>query len=140
MDKVLQQAATPGALAQWLLFAFLVGFFLYKEWPGFKKTVSDPVVKDKTLEDRLASIEADVAQIKDKLDRDYVRLNDMEKWRRTMEQMVAESLEEREILMTSMLSVLTALKKIGADGTTDDAINTIQRYINKQAHKRGDDR
>ena len=136
MDKVLQQAATPGALAQWLLFAFLVGFFLYKEWPGFKKTVSDPVVKDKTLEDRLASIEADVAQIKDKLARDYGRLNDMEKWKRSMEQIVTESLEEREILMQAMLGVLGGLRQLGANGPTEEATDTINRYINKQAHKR----
>ena len=53
-----------------------------------------------------------------------------------MEQIVTESLEEREILMQAMLGVLGGLQELGANGPTKAAKATIQDYINKQAHKR----
>ena len=106
MEKTLQQLITGEQLLTWLIIAFLVGYFVYKEWPEFKKRVSGAAVKeatatanDKSITDRLTAIEEDVRQIKDKLDRDYGRLNEMEKWKKTIEQVVAESLEEREILL-----------------------------------------
>ena len=140
MDKILQGAITSEQLIVWLIIAFLVGYFVYKEWPEFKKRMSGIAVKeltDKELKERLAVIEEDIRQIKLKLNQDYDRLNDMEKWKGSMEQLAAASLEEREILMTAMLSILKA-QKDGVNGTTDEAIHMIQKYINKQAHKRGE--
>ena len=60
----------------------------------------------------------------------------MERWKKGMEQIVTESLEEREILMQAMLGVLGGLQELGANGPTKEAKATIQEYINKQAHKR----
>jgi len=151
MDKVLQQAVTPGELGEWLLLAFLVVFFIYKEWPDFKKRVSGSAVKeateksekeatDKSVNERLTAIEETVRQIEEKLDRDYGRINEMERWKKSIEQIAAESLEEREILMQAMLGVLGGLQQLGANGPTEEATDTIHRYINKQAHKRGEDR
>ena len=143
MDKKLAELVTGDQVLTWLLIAFLVGYFLYKEWPELKRRVTGKVMEkvtatetDKTLSDRLSVIEEDVRQIKEKLDRDYGRLNDMERWRKSMEQIAAESLEEREILMQAMLGVLGGLQELGANGPTQEAKDTIQRYINKQAHRR----
>lgn len=143
MEKVLQQAISADQLLAWLICAFLFGYFVYKEWPDFKKRITEGTKQkaeaeatDKSLDARLTAIEADVKQIKDKLDRDYGRLNDMEKWKKSMEQIVTESLEEREILMQAMLGVLGGLRQLGANGPTEEATDTINRYINKQAHKR----
>lgn len=142
MSKSLLELVEPNQIVTWLVIAFLVGYFIYKEWPEFKKRVSGSVAKeaaDKTVNERLSSIEEDVRQIKDKLDRDYGRLNDMERWKRTMEQVAADSLEEREILMQAMLGVLGGLQELGANGVTEEARSRIQTYINKQAHKREGD-
>lgn len=143
MEKVLQQAISADQLLAWLICAFLFGYFVYKEWPELKKRITESTKQkaeaeatDKSLDARLTAIEADVKQIKDKLDRDYGRLNDMEKWKKSMEQIVTESLEEREILMQAMLGVLGGLRQLGANGPTEEATDTINRYINKQAHKR----
>lgn len=143
MDKKLAELVTGDQVLTWLLIAFLVGYFIYKEWPELKRRVTGKVMEkvnatetDKTLSERLTKIEEDVKQIKDKLDRDYGRLNDMERWRKSMEQIAAESLEEREILMQAMLGVLGGLQQLGANGPTEEAQDTIHRYINKQAHKR----
>ena len=123
----------------WLVIAFLFGYFIYKEWPEFKRRVSGSAVKevnDKTVCERLTAIENDVKEIKAKLEIDYTRLNDMDRWKKSMEQIVTESLEEREILMQAMLGVLGGLQELGANGPTEEAKDTIQTYINKQAHKR----
>lgn len=143
LEKALQDLVTPEQILIWLIIAFLVGYFVYREWPEFKKRITGSALDkaaaeavDKSLDARLTSIEEDVRQIKDKLDRDYGRLNDMEKWKRSMEQIVSESLEEREILMQAMLGVLGGLQELGANGPTKEATDTINRYINKQAHRR----
>lgn len=145
MDKKLMELVTGDQVLTWLLIAFLVGYFIYKEWPELKRRVTGKVMEraaaaetDKSLSDRLSVIEEDVRQIKEKLDRDYGRLNDMERWRKSMEQIAAESLEEREILMQAMLGVLGGLQQLGANGPTEEAQDTIHKYINKQAHRRED--
>lgn len=143
MEKILQGLVTGDQLLTWLIIAFLVGYFFYKEWPEFKRRITGSALEkasatatDKSLDARLTAIETDVKQIKEKLDRDYGRLNEMEKWKKTIEQVVAESLEEREILMQAMLGVLGGLQELGANGPTQEATDTIQKYINKQAHRR----
>ena len=52
--------------------------------------------EDKSVCERLTAIESDVRQIKEKLDRDYNRLNDMERWKLSVQRLAADSLEERE--------------------------------------------
>ncbi|MBQ2640586.1 MAG: hypothetical protein IJG15_01160 [Lachnospiraceae bacterium] len=142
MEKKLIEMITADQLLTWLVIAFLVGYFVYKEWPEFKRRITGAAVEkaasaatDKSLSARLTSIEEDIRQIKDKLDRDYGRLNDMERWKRSMEQLASDSLEEREILMEAMLGVLGGLQELGANGPTKEAKSTIQDYINRQAHK-----
>lgn len=139
MDKLLQQAITPEQMILWLIMAFLVGYFIYKEWPEFQRRVSGSAVKaekDKSVTDRLTAIEADIREIKGKLEHDYIRLNDIDLWKKSVDRIVAESLEEREILMQAMLGVLGGLQELGANGQTEEAIDAIHTYINKQAHKR----
>ena len=76
----------------------------------------------------------DVRQIKDKLDLDYNRLNEMERWKMSMQRLAADSLEEREILMQALLGVLGGLQEIGANGPTKAAEAKIRDYLNKKAH------
>lgn len=139
MDRLLQQAITPEQMILWLIMAFLLGYFIYKEWPEFQRRVSGSAVKaekDKSVTDRLTAIEADIREIKGKLEHDYIRLNDIDLWKKSVDRVVAESLEEREILMQAMLGVLGGLQELGANGQTEEAIDAIHTYINKQAHKR----
>ena len=122
-----------------MVIAALFIYFIYKEWPEFRRRVSGSAVKevnDKTVSERLTAIEKDISEIKTKLDIDYTRLNDMDRWKKSMQQIVTESLEEREILMQAMLGVLGGLQELGANGQTEEAKDTIQTYINKQAHRR----
>lgn len=137
---ILKELVSPDQVITWMVIAALFIYFIYKEWPEFRRRVSGSAVKevtDKTVSERLTAIEKDISEIKTKLDIDYTRLNDMDRWKKSMQQIVTESLEEREILMQAMLGVLGGLQELGANGQTEEAKDTIQTYINKQAHKRG---
>lgn len=141
MEKRLIEIVTAEQVLTWLVIAFLVGYFFYKEWPEFKRRISGRAVsaaqdaaQDKSVLDRLTTIEEQLKTIQEKLERDYNRLNDMERWRGSMSRMVADSLEEREILMRAMLGVLGGLQEIGANGPTKTAENTIRDYLNRKAH------
>ena len=141
MEHKLMEMVTADQVLTWILIALLVGYFIYKEWPEFKRRVSGGAVaaekeaaEDKSVCDRLTVIEADVRQIKEKLERDYNRLNSIERWRGSMQRMVTDSLEEREIIMQAMLGVLGGLQEIGANGPTKEAEKKIRNYLNKKAH------
>lgn len=141
MEHKLEELITADQILTWIVIAFLVGYFIYKEWPEFKRRVSGTAVnaakeaaEDKSVLARLSAIETDVKDIKAKLERDYTRINDMERWRGSMERMIADSLEEREILMQAMLGVLGGLQEIGANGPTKKAEEQIRLYLNRKAH------
>jgi hypothetical protein len=140
---ILKNLVTPDQVITWLVIAALFIYFIYKEWPEFKRRISGGAVaaekeaaEDKSVSDRLSAIETDIKQIKENLDRDYHRLNEMERWRGGIQKMGEESLEEREILMQAMIGVLGGLQELGANGPTKSAKAGIQDYINRQAHKR----
>jgi hypothetical protein len=140
---ILKKLVTPDQVVTWLVIAALFIYFIYKEWPEFKRRISGGAVaaekeaaEDKSVSDRLSAIETDIKQIKENLDRDYHRLNEMERGRGGIQKMGEESLEEREILMQAMIGVLGGLQELGANGPTKSAKAGIQDYINRQAHKR----
>lgn len=145
MQNKIMELITGDQVVTWILIAFLVGYFIYKEWPDFQRRVSGKAVKEEkeaaedfSVSQRLTAIETDVRQIKEKLDRDYNRLNDMERWKMSMQRIAADSLEERQILMQALLGVLGGLQEIGANGPTKEAEKTIRSYLNKKAHEAED--
>lgn len=130
------------SLVAWLLIAILVVYFVYKEWPEFRNRVSNGAVKakveeqsEKTLEKRLGGIENDVKEIKEKLDRDYKRINLLEAKIEKTKTAQANTSEELEIIMRALLGVLRGLQEQGTNGPTKDAEAEIQAYLNKKAHK-----
>lgn len=145
MEHELMELVTGGQVAAWILIAFLVGYFVYKEWPDFQRRMTGRAVEkerdaaaDKTVNARLSAIEDDVRQIKEKLERDFTRLNTMERWKKTITGIAEDSLEERQILMEAMLGVLGGLQEIGANGCTKSAETTIRNYLNRKAHDKDD--
>lgn len=125
-----------------LICIILIAYFVYKEWPEFKKRVSSDAVKDqaeeskdKTIEERLANIEKSITEINARLSRDYDRLNGVEEQQKTAREFIDESLEEREIIMEALLGALGGLQELGANGPTREAVKKINGYLNRKAHK-----
>lgn len=141
MEGKLLELISSGQLITWLVIAFLVGFFIYKEWPEFRKRMSSGAVKeqkdaasDKSVDERLGSIEQRLATIEEKLNRDYSRMNELEHESRRNRRMAEESLEEREIIMRALLGALGGLQELGANGVTHAAEAEIRDYLNRKAH------
>lgn len=130
------------SVAQWILIAALVIYFIYKEWPEFMNRIRGKVSKDirmeetdRTLEQRLDSIEGDVKAINQKLDRDYQRINVLESEMRRAKESQANTSEELEIIMEALMGALGGLQELGANGPTKEAKTKIQDYLNKKAHR-----
>lgn len=140
MGKLLDYV-TGSQIAVWLVIAFFVAYFIYKEWPAFRDRVSSGSLKrqkdsdiGKSVEKRLEGIEDRLATIEEKLGRDYVRLGDIEREHGKTRKMAQDSLEEREIIMRTLLGVLGGLQELGANGPTKEAEQEIRNYLNRKAH------
>lgn len=147
MDK-LSEMVTGEQVAIWLIIAFLVAYFIYKEYPEFKKRITKSVLKEKedeysekTISERLDALEKKVDGIEKKFDemnqnlsRDYDRINDMEKQQKRIEKMQSNSLEERGIIMRALLAIMES-----ADDNEKilESEKEIQDYLVKQAHQGG---
>lgn len=142
MVSELSELVTGQQVGAWLIIAILVLYFVYKEWPDFKKRITTGALKEQKDEDegrsvsqRLDSIEKEVKEIHGKLDRDYYRINELEaKLKRTKESQ-GDINQELEIIMRALIAVLQGLQEQGANGPTKDAEKEIQIYLNSKAHK-----
>ncbi len=142
MIDVLEKFMDPGRFVEVLVILFLAAYFIYKEWPEFVRRISSDAVKNqrdeltgKTVGARLDSIEHDVEEINQKLDRDYQRLNRMEVQLERTKAVQASMHEELEIIMEALLGALGGLQELGANGQTLVAKDRIQNYLNKRAHR-----
>ena len=129
------------SLIQWLVILFLVGFFVYKEWPGFWSRVKSRVqgeVRADSLSARLDRMEADITEIKERLGRDYNRINEVEARQERDQKVMKDIKKEQGIIMSAMLGVLSGLQELGANGATETSKQEILDYLNEQAHDGGD--
>ena len=140
-DKIAEYV-TAEQLMTWLAIAVLVGILIYKEWPGIKERVSAAPVKElisrevgKTLSAKIDNLANEMKEVNDKLDRDYTRLNDLEKWQRKMKDITKESAEERALMIEGILAVIDGLQQLGANGSTTKTRDKINEFINRSAHK-----
>ena len=141
MVSGLQELVSGQQIASWLIIAFLVIYFIYKEFPDFKKRISKNAVKeieeelsDKSVAERLENIERSVKEMNEKLGRDYERLNALEQEHRKTQKIINNSIEESGIIMRALLGIIEGLQELGADGKTKTSEQEIHDYLIKQAH------
>ena len=72
--------------------------------------------------------------------RDWVKKQDgqdvkISELRQHHENDMKESREERQLMIYGLLACLKGLKEQGCNGPVTEAINQIEKHINKQAHK-----
>ena len=142
MADQLAKTVTGAQIVNWCIIAFLVIYFVYKEWPEFKKRISFGTVKDlkdeeldKSIEARLINAENEVNGINEKLGRDYDRLNRLESQIEKTRTVQISMSEELEIIMEALLGALGGLQELGANGPTKEAKDRIQNYLNSKAHR-----
>lgn len=137
----IQDLVTGEQVAAWIIIAFLVVYFIYKEAPEFKKRISKSAVKEKeeeysekTVSERLDAIEKKLNEMNDKLVRDYDRINLMEKQQKKIERIQRNSLEERGIIMRALLAIMESAGTHGNEKIMQSE-REIQDYLVKQAHQ-----
>lgn len=142
MIKVLEGLVTGEQMVSWLVICFLVAYFLYKEWPEFKRRVSKGDLEakakeqsEKTVSERLESIETKLAGIEEKLARDYERMNGFDRDIRRNRGELDEWIDENAIMMRAMLSVLKGLQELGTNGPTKESQKELEDWLNDKAHR-----
>ena len=137
----LSDLVTGESVAAWLLIAILVAYFIYKEWPDFKRRVTSGALKDQkdeltdqTIGERLSVIEDEIKKVNDKLERDYQRINKVESELENYKFQQSSTAEELGIIMEALMGALGGLQELGANGPTKEAKAKIQDYLNKKAH------
>ena len=138
MESKLFSVVDAQILCQWLLIAALAGLFIIKEWPGIWDKITKQVNREQlpqTLATRLDHIEAEITEIKEKLTRDYGRINDVESKQEQDHRAMKEIKTEQGIIMRALLGALNGLQELGANGSTETAKEEIVDYLNKQAHQ-----
>ncbi len=130
------------SLLEWIIIACLIGYFIYREYPEFKRRISSGAEKEekakttgKSINERLDKIEGRLDSIDEKLKNDYASLTILENEEKKDRRLFKDSLEEREIIMRALLGVINGLQEIGANGGTKAAQQEIMDYLAKQAHK-----
>ena len=138
MASELQGLVTGDQVLAWIIIAFLVGYFIYKEFPEFKKRVSKSAIDEKQLAateksviERLDKIEKKLNELDEKLAKDYERINDMEKEQREYRKMQANSLKERKIIMRALLALMEGAEENKMIKESEEEINA---YLLEQAH------
>lgn len=135
MIELLRSTVDGGNFITFLIMILLLGYFVYKEWPEFRKRVSTRPIQDKSMEERIASIEVDIKDVKEKMDRDYRRINEIEKEMARNRRNQARDREEMEIIMKGVLAALQGLQQQGCNGVVSDTEKEINEYLNKIAHE-----
>lgn len=141
MDK-LTDLITADYAVLWIVMLLLVLAAVYKWVPpiyynvkGAGKKEAEAESAHKSLDQRVEALETQVEDINQKLDRDFSRLNEIADSLRQQQKVSVESLEERELIIKSLLAMLKGLQEIGANGPTKVAQAEIETYLNKQAHE-----
>ncbi len=134
LDALTAGYVTPQDIVLWICCLALFLIAAHKLWP----VIRSKVLKDATTESLPAQIRktnARIDKVEEKLDRDYESINEIKRELHRQARENVDSLEERQLLMSSMLAVLNGLQELGANGKTEQAREDLQSYINRKAHK-----
>lgn len=133
LDALTKGYIKPEDVITWLILMALFMIAMGKIWPSIKSKV----MKDASIESvpaQIKKVNARVDKVEEKLDRDYESINEIKRELRRQGKENEDSLEERQLLMSSMLAVLDGLQQLGTNGKTKEAQEELQKYINRKAH------
>ena len=92
----------------------------------------------KTLEEHTSdinNINEQIKEINEKMNRDYTRINQLHKMTEKQQEYIDDSMEERELIVRSLLGIIQGLQELGANGPTKAAESDIKEYMVKKSHK-----
>lgn len=146
MVNELEKAVEYGVPLQYVIYTLIVVVVLVlaiiKVFPVISKWFN--ILKDKSnkyeeLQKQVKKNSEDIQSINQKINKDYARLNELHKLTIKQQKYINESLEERELILRSILCVVQGLQEIGANGPTKQAEVEIQAYLLKKSHRSSSD-
>lgn len=126
----------------WVIMFCAVIYLLIKFIPKLVKVFSNLRKHINNLEsiaDNVKKNTEDIKMISDTMKKDDVRISNLEAYQQHSYQYISDSLEERELIIRSLLGVVQGLQEIGADGPTKKAESEIQEYLVRKSHRKDND-
>lgn len=115
-----------------------LGVFLTKIAPVLKDILDfyrKFVNKYEGLQDQINKNTEDIVMIKEKVSNESMRVNQLQAYTAKQQKYISESLEEREIMLRSLLGIIRGLQEVGANGSTKGVEEELQDYLVKKSHK-----
>ena len=120
----------------WIAMLCVVIYFLIKFLPKVLTALNSLRKHTNNLENLIESVDKHTKSIElttQKIDRDYHRINDLERLQRLQNEFLRDFSNENEIILRSLLGVVQGLQEIGANGPTKKVESDIQDYLLKKA-------
>lgn len=99
------------------------------------KTIRKAVNQYEELMTSVKQNTSDIKLINEKMGRDYARLNQLQQLTIKQQNYIDDSIEERKLILRSLLGVVQGLQEVGANGPTKRAEKEIQDYLLKKSHE-----
>lgn len=132
------EGVTDTFAVQWLIVAAAVCLFVYKTYPQVKKKFEEwraKVNKEEHAETAIQACQNSIDEINEKLGHDYARLSKIDEAMKQQAKNDADSLEERELIISSLLGIVKGLQELGANGPTKEVQHNIEDYLVRRAHR-----
>ena len=137
---------------QYIIWAIVVlialAVVIYKCYPTVKKWFEAARKAENKREDidelldkhnkELEELKQEIQKINKKLSNDQSEISKIEDITVKQQQYIEDSMEERELIIRSLLGVVQGLQEVGANGPTKKAEKEIQDYLVKKAHQHPD--
>lgn len=145
MLKFIESQVTSDSFVTVFFVLLIIGYFIYKEYPGFKQRMLEKHMQDnaeavtnKELKIRLDIMEKKVNDHQEMLSRDYTRLASLEDSTELNRRTTRQALEEMELMIEGMAVLLGAIEEVGIESASA-GIKTMQKklndYLNRRAHE-----
>lgn len=79
--------------------------------------------------------ETDLVSLKKAADENSSRIVQLQKMSAKQQRYIEDSLEEREMILRSLLGILRGLQEVGVKGSTDSIESELNEYLVKKSHK-----
>ena len=131
-----------------ILVLLVVVVILYKCYPKIKTWFETARKAENKREDidellerhnkELEELKKEIQKINTKLSNDHTEISKIEEITVKQQQYIEDSMEERELIIHSLLGVVQGLQEVGANGPTKKTEKEIQDYLVRKAHKNPD--
>ena len=136
MDGMIKSVPNDFVVLWFIVFAALV-VFLWKTVPKvvtFFNAIRSEVNHIEKIVQATEAHSEQIDRIENMLKQQQKHLDELDRIQQLQSSHMSESLEERELLIRSVLAIVQGLQEVGANGPTQKAEKEIQDYLLRKSH------